>query len=613
MLSRLKHIGMLARTASALGPVNIGRVLHYRRQLKSIRPPAELHLPQGPYFRPVPAGRETASIPAVSHWQEGGLLFGRHPVAFPDGIPDFLSNPFSGAPFPTANELWWTIPDFTAEAGDIKEIWDISRFSWAPAFAQYARKGDPLAIDRLNRWIARWSAQNPPGRGPNWKCGQEASIRIMHLVTAMLVLDQQDDPLEGLTELVARHAARIHPTIGYAIGQDNNHGTSEAAALLLAGSWPGRRDDPLAKRWHDTGRKWLENRVARLIGADGTFSLYSTNYHRSVLDTLSLVEIWRRKEDLPSFSDTFYHQAGLATDWLRALTDPVTGDVPNTGQNDGSRLIPLSDTPFRDYRPSVQLASQLFLNRVAYGEGRWNDQLRWLGLCPTEERLAPLGDRIADDGGFGVLRRGNAAALLRIPRFRFRPSQADALHLDLTIAGENWLRDGGSFSYAIAPELLDYFSGVRSHNTIQFDDRDQMPRLSRFLYGAWLKGDIDIRPPQMPKVEKSLLTARYRDWMGASHTRSIALAENTLEVIDDVDGFTQSAVLRWRLAPRSWRLTADGAMCDEMRITIGSDAPITRLEIVEGLESRHYLEKTPIPVLEVEIRKPGGITSFFQW
>ena len=28
--------------------------------------------------------------------------------------------------------------------------------------------------------------------------------------------------------------------------------------------------------------------------------------------------------------------------------------------------------------------------------------------------------------------------------------------------------------------------GLPSHNTIQFDDRDQMPRLSRFLFGSWL-------------------------------------------------------------------------------------------------------------------------------
>lgn len=613
MLSRLKHALMLARTANALGPLNIARVLRYRLQLKTLRPPARQNVPESPYFRPVRADQKTATLSAGVSWKEGGLLFGRHQIDRPDSLPDFLSNPFSGAPVSAANELWWRIPDFTAEIGDIKAIWELSRFSWVPAFAQQSRAGDPLAIDRLNQWIEHWCAQNPPARGPNWKCGQEASIRIMHLVTAALVLDQHEAPLEGLTELIAWHATRIYPTISYAIAQDNNHGISEAAAMFLAGTWPALRGDPRAKHWATAGRKWIEDRVARLIAKDGTFSLYSTNYHRSVLDTLSLIEVWRRKLDLTPFSNTFYEQAGQATEWLRALTDPVTGDVPNTGQNDGSRLMPLSDTPFRDYRPSVQLGANLFLKRIAYDEGRWNDQLRWLGISSAGERLAPIGDRIAPDGGFGVLRRGDAAVLLRFPRFRFRPSQADALHLDLTVTGKNWLRDGGSFSYALDPELVDYFGGVRSHNTIQFDDRDQMPRLSRFMYGAWLQSDILATPSVMAADERVNLAVRYRDWMGASHTRTVTLAPSELEVIDDIDGFSQRAVLRWRLAPSRWRLTRDGIICDDLRITLTSDSPIKRMEIVDGLESRHYLEKTLLPVLELEVSRPGRIVSRFHW
>jgi len=38
-------------------------------------------------------------------------------------------------------------------------------------------------------------------------------------------------------------------------------------------------------------------------------------------------------------------------------------------------------------------------------------------------------------------------ALLRYPRFRFRPSHADVLHVDLWVDAVNVLRDGGTFSY----------------------------------------------------------------------------------------------------------------------------------------------------------------------
>lgn len=48
-------------------------------------------------------------------------------------------------------------------------------------------------------------------------------------------------------------------------------------------------------------------------------------------------------------------------------------------------------------------------------------------------------------------------AMLRYPRFRFRPSQADALHLDLWLEGRNLLRDAGTYSYNTESAWLSYF------------------------------------------------------------------------------------------------------------------------------------------------------------
>ena len=72
--ARLKHIVMLARTASALGFGNIARVFHYRFQKRMLRPPVGLHLPTGPYFRPINPTQDIIDLPVVSGWKEGGLL-----------------------------------------------------------------------------------------------------------------------------------------------------------------------------------------------------------------------------------------------------------------------------------------------------------------------------------------------------------------------------------------------------------------------------------------------------------------------------------------------------------------------------------------------------------
>ena len=84
-------------------------------------------------------------------------------------------------------------------------------------------------------------------------------------------------------------------TTSYAIGQDNNHGTSEAAALFVGGSWLAVHGDPSAGEIAARGRTMLEERVERLVASDGSFSQYSVNYHRLLLDTLSITEWWRRE------------------------------------------------------------------------------------------------------------------------------------------------------------------------------------------------------------------------------------------------------------------------------------------------------------------------------
>ena len=79
--------------------------------------------------------------------------------------------------------------------------------------------------------------------------------------------------------------------------------------------------------------------------------------------------------------------------------------------------------------------------------------------------------------------------------------------------------------------------------------------------------------------------------------------------------FRDKAVLRWRIAPSErggqW---ADGVWDNgHLRIAVRSSAPFARLECVEGWESRHYDEKTPLPVLEAEVDAAATLTTEITW
>jgi len=611
----MRSIKLKAQTALALGLPNLSRALTYRSGVKlGLNPVRRLTacIPEPPYFEHSQRKRSLEAA-AQRSWTNTATMFGCQEFSVSDQPPMWHANPVNETTVKNPDRNWWEIPDFDPAVGDIKAIWEASRFDWVLAYAQQAAMGQQAALKRLNRWLADWIQQNPPYKGPNWKCGQEASIRVMHLAMAAVVMDQADTSLSGVLELVELHLQRIAPTIMYAIAQDNNHGTSEAAALFIGGSWLAAHGNGRGKQWSRLGRKWLENRARRLIEKDGSFSQYSLNYHRVMLDTFSMAEVWRQKLDQPKFSNTWYEKSRAATNWLFAMICPENGDGPNLGANDGARLLQLTDTDYRDYRPSVQLAMALFENRCAYeADGPWNSPLRWLGLSLPSSKAARPGNAVFDQGGFAILRRGKAKAMLRYPRFRFRPSQADALHLDLWLEGQNLLRDAGTYSYNTDAEWLAYFPGTASHNTVQFDGRDQMPRLSRFLFGNWLKTSA-IRPLQEADGHVSF-GASYVDGESAFHDRDIELSDHQLVVRDKIGGFRNKAVLRWRLELGNWQIDGHRVYNDQLhKLIVQTDASISRIQLIGGWESRYYLQKTKIPVLEVEIHEPSLITSIYSW
>ncbi|MFT7264941.1 MAG: hypothetical protein ACI9A2_003025 [Halioglobus sp.] len=595
MLTRL-------RTYIQLGPANIARVAAYRLGLKAgwhsvqrLSAPVSI----APYFHPTPQCR--CDLTGNTTWDRSIWWFDWKCKHHPHTPPDWFENAFAELQTSMADLDWWRIPDFNAV--DIKSIWEISRFNWVIAWATKAAKGDIETLEKLNLWLSDWALSNPPYKGHNWKCGQEASIRVLHLIVAAWVLRQSGNPESGLVDLLRVHLQRIAPTVSYAIGQQNNHGTSEAAALFIGGSFLAGHD-PRAKRWERKGRRLLENRAKTLVEVDGSFSQHSVNYHRLMLDTFSLAEAWRRHCELPPFSERLNDRLAAAAEWLWLMTDADTGDAPNIGANDGARLMPLTGGDYRDYRPSVQLATALFGQVDAFGEGPWMEQLRWLEVADQSVRITPH-SKSFDDGGYHVLRTDCTLAVLRYPRFKFRPSQADALHVDLWHNGTNLLRDAGTFSYN--KEGAEWFSGTAAHNTVEFDDRDQMPRLGRFLFGDWLTtNDVTLVREEAGTVTAA---AGYVDAQGARHHRAITLTNGGLICTDTISGSFKNACLRWRLASGDWRVNNNILKSEHCEISIEINGTHVRPTLGATEESRYYLHKSAIPVTSVNIDNAATIIT----
>lgn len=527
--------------------------------------------------------------------------------------PAWKKNPINGRASLLSDQHWSRIADFDAEFGDIKLVWELSRFQWLLLFARaYLQSGDTKYIDAAIEWAADWLRHNPVNCGPNWMCGQETSIRLIHVLLAERLLSSSAAKSKLLEILVDSHCDRISATTRYATAQKNNHIISEAAGLIIGGSWLEKYASEAATskkglEWRQLGYRILEKSITRLVMEDGSFAQYSIVYHRLLLDTLSILEWWRDRAGLPEFSKRFYVRAGKATHWLYSFVDESNGDAPNIGGNDSALVYSLCDSGRRDFRPTVQLAGHLFCGEDFYGLGPWNEPIETLGIASENPRFSHPDSNHFPDGGFSIIRSrfDSSRMYCRFPNFRFRPSQSDALHVDLWHDGVNILRDGGTYSYAATEEELGYFMGVSSHNTCQFDDRDQMPKLGRFLYGSWLKAD---RVALTCDGDRQLWQAGYTDRWRCTHERTVESTENTWIVTDKVDGPFKNVTLRWRLCPEAqWRLRDGGVDSDVASINVSSDSESSELAMKVETESRIYFEKRPISVLT--IRYPQGVST----
>jgi len=592
---------MKGQTALALGLFNLFRVFKYRMGVKTgLNPVQKLsaQLPKG-YFFSQSGQSEQINIPVKSTLTAFGYF--KYPLV--GQFPNWFYSPLTQHTFQNVEKPWYQIPDFDEKVGDIKGIWEASRFDWLiDLVLQECKARNGQALVELDLWLNDWCNNNPAYLGPNWKCGQEASIRVMHIISALIGLGKINQLNNNISSFIEVHLKRIEPTIDYAIAQDNNHGTSEAAALYIGGAFlNNNKPSPQYEKWQALGEKWLVNRANKLIMEDGGFSQYSINYHRVMLDSYCLAEIVCQKLNLKPFSKSLYTQLQKATDWLYVLTQ-ANGDVPNLGANDGAKLIPVSQTDYRDFRPTVQLASTLFYKHSYYQDlGTYDQSLDFFHIHKLEKEnfKLPSRNQIFNESGLITSKNDNFFIAFKLPKFKFRPSQCDGLHLDVWFKGQNILRDGGTYSYNSSPKDLDYFSGVASHNTVEFDKHQQMPRLSRFLFGAWLT-------PKNLTYKPYEFGCGYQDYWQCEHHRKVLLTDNQIKVVDNISGFQQQAILRWRLQPDHWVLNNNILTNGKVEIILEAEHSIS-IHLTEGEESRYYYQKTKLPVLEITATQPTTI------
>ncbi len=479
--------------------------------------------------------------------------------------PSWSVNVLTGAD--AGSPLHWTkLPDFAA--GDIKGVWELSRWAWAyPLGRAYLRTRDERMTETFLALAGDWLDRNPPNVGPNWKCGQEASIRLMAAAWALSAFDRS--PLvtpafrARLASLASVTAQRVEAHLSYALSQDNNHAISELVGLLVAGAlWPGL---PGADARREKARRLLAMACDRLFAPDGSFSQHSSNYHRVALDGLCFAAAVAKVSGhpLPAAVASAGRRGG---DFLHGLSDPA-GRVARYGADDGARILPLALADYGDYRPTLAACAALF-GSAPVPEGPHQDQARLLGVDP-EPSVPKAWPRASDlrDGGLHIRRVGDALVSLRCPtQFRFRPSHADQLHLSVLQGDDFAVDDPGTLSYNLPGVPWADLAAARFHNVPLVDDADPMERASRFLWLPWTTCRLEA-------CEEGRLVASHAGFKGFIVRREVAITAGQVIVTDTFEGDREADLsVRWN-SPRKadlqrLRITASGSLAEEWH---GSD------------------------------------------
>lgn len=451
-----------------------------------------------------------------------------HKTGFP---PNWHKDPITNYQLPI--DLHWSqISDDSTT--DIKFIWEPNRFAFVYTLVRaYATTQDEKYTQAFWQLIQDWADENPPNTGANWKDGQEIALRLMAWTFGFYAFIHSPSTtnlqISQFTQLVAAQAERIHTNIGYAISTRSNHTISEAFGLWMVGLlFPELKD---SEKYFTLGKRLLEEEAAKQIFPDGSYAMYSLNYHRFILH-LYLYAIQLGELNHFPLSTQLKTSISKSITFLSHLIDPATGHMPVYGSNDGALVLPLNNCDFTDYRPLLQLGSVITTGQPMFESGPWDEDVYWLcgeGIAKKEERSKKRANDSSPDGGVYLLHGENSKAVIRCTDFKSRPSHADQLHVDLWVGSQNIAIDAGTYLYSGEGIWRNGLARTSAHNTVTVDSKDQMTMVSRFTWTNWAKGKV-------LKQTENLWQGEHDGYKPVHHKRTVmALEGDRWLVIDDLE------------------------------------------------------------------------------
>lgn len=473
------------------------------------------------FLEKLPADKKR-EIVAVAEKARNGIILGFSSIELDFGAPiNWYYNPLTG--MESRNDLkWYRIPDFDKKMGDIKVIWEASRFTHFFYLARaYLITGDRKYYDAFSEQLEEWLEQNPYPYGVNYKCSQECVLRMINVLMVYSIFKnckviKKKDEL-NVFKLVEASYKKVLSNFFYAHKCiKNNHTFTEICGLII-GAWCCEDEDGTIRAY-----KLLDREIQNQFVLDGGFTQYSFNYHRFVLQIIECIYKISDKTKLYITEEERIKNSVL----LIYQVQNKNGEVPNYGSNDGALIFPVTSCGYNDYRPVLNTVYALIEGKRLYKPGEYDEELLWFtnykdipyeNICRKSSTF--------NNSGFYTFRHNGGFLLICLQDFKSRPAHMDQLHIDLWHNEVNVLCDSGTYSYASDfSKNLSYTSG---HNTVKIPGVEQMNKRSPFFITDWtICCDI--------KHNKTSFEGTMISKKGYKHTRRIDKKGNSYTIFDSV-------------------------------------------------------------------------------
>lgn len=480
---------------------------------------------------------------------------------------------------------WYQIPDFDPERGDIKAVWEASRFAHFFYLTRaYMITKDRRYYEAFSNQMNDWVRENPYPNGSHYKCGQEATLRMINTLITYSVfkhfrlitsIDEENVKtiVEGSYKKVLSNFFYAHKCI------KNNHTLSEITGLII-GAWACGDNKNMKKAY-----TLLDKEIHKQFLPDGGYRQYSFNYQRFALQLMELnIKLSERtKQHLSNQSKELIKSSA---NLLYQMQDE-TGDVPNYGSNDGALIFPVTSCGYRDFRPVVNTLFAFIDGNRVFEHGDYDEEILWFSDKDVNDFPIKEIPRVSSSfhkSGFYSLRNGNGFLMTVLQNFDSRPAQMDQHHIDLWHKGINIFCDSGTYSYAT--EVGKKMALTAAHNTVKMQDVEQMKKYGPFLIYDWTKRE---------KVEhaRDSFKGTMISKNGYTHTRNIEKKDQGYTIADEVIGdgeiceFYFHTPCNVKRNSKGFELYHEG----ELICNVETSDPV---EIKKAFRSLYYLKKEEI-------------------